>query len=202
MSENPARRLDGAPIFDPCDLLRGFEHVPLLKDDLRPFGDALSRSPAGLWARHRNGDGRQTGAELIKPGLSGGFAFSRGGRRSLFRTPGPCRPRLVLVDGPVQAISLSALKPHARLNTTFAAPGGSWSDAADEALIALVLDSAPGETILAFAPLPDGNCPSRGRAEALLRECLPARAPRILVLEPPPGGWVAALRAARTAPPA
>jgi hypothetical protein len=42
----------------------------------------------------------------------------------LFRTPGPCRRRLVLVDSPMQAICLAALKPHAHGTTTFAAPGG------------------------------------------------------------------------------
>jgi hypothetical protein len=42
----------------------------------------------------------------------------------LFRTPGPCQRRIVLVDGPMQAICLAALKPHAHGTTTFAAPGG------------------------------------------------------------------------------
>ncbi|WP_338662424.1 hypothetical protein VQH23_19700 [Pararoseomonas sp. SCSIO 73927] len=158
----------------------------------------MSRSPAGLWCRHRDASGRESGSELIKSGRTGGHAFTRGGTRSLFRTPGPCRPRLVLVDGPLQAIALAALKPHAHHNTTFAAPGGSWSRAADQALTALVTADPLRETILAFASLRDGSCPSRGRVQALLRDILPAGACDPLVLEPPSGGWVAALFEART----
>jgi hypothetical protein len=51
---------------------------------------------------------------------------------------------------------------------------------------------------LAFAPLPDGACPSRDRVQALLRDALPAGSREPLVLEPPPGGWVAALHEARS----
>jgi hypothetical protein len=182
----------------PSSLLPGFEHIPLLRADVLPYGDAVSRSPAGLWCRHRDASGQETGSELIKPGPIGGHAFTRGGTRSLFRTPGHCRPRLVLVDGPLQAIALAALKAHAAHTATFAAPGGFWSRAADQALTALVTADPPREIILAFASLRDGGCPSRDHVQALLRDILPAGARDPLVLEPPTGGWVAALHEART----
>ncbi|MBP0495036.1 hypothetical protein [Roseomonas indoligenes] len=158
----------------------------------------MSRSPGGLWCRHRDASGQETGSELIKAGSGGGHAFTRGGTRSLFHTPGPCRPRLVLVDGPLQAIALAALKPHAVHTATFAAPGGSWSRAADRVLTALVADSPPIEVILAFALLPDGSCPSRERVQTLLCDALPAGSREPLVLQPPPGGWVGALHEARS----
>jgi hypothetical protein len=199
MSAHPFRRIKPAPSSSTSRpvLLRGFEHIPLRRTDLIPFGDAVSPAPGGIWCRHRDGAGHETGSELIKAGIDGGFAFTRGGTRSLFRTPGPCRPRLVLVDGPMQALCLAALRSHAVATATFAAPGGSWSRAADEALTALVTAHPPREAILALAPLPDGTCPSRDRVLALLREVMPVGSREPLVLEPPEGGWVAALRAAR-----
>jgi hypothetical protein len=199
MAYIPPRRPDrGRSSSSQLPLLRGFEHIPLFRSDLVSFGDAVSLCPGGIWCRHRDGGGCERGSELIKAGPAGGFAFTRGGTRALFRTPGLCRPRLVLVDGPLQALCLAALKPHAHGNTTFAAPGGSWSRAADEALTAVISANTPREVILAFAALPDGTCPSHDRVLALLREVLPAGAPGPAVLEPPPGGWVAALRAARS----
>ena len=178
-------------------LLRPFEHLPLFREDLAPFGDALALSPGGIWCRHLDGEGRETGRELIVGGPSGGHRFTRGGTRALFRTPGPCRSRLALVDGPLQAVCLCALKPHAAGNTSYAAPGGSWSRGADEALRSLLTAHPPRETFLCFAPLADGSCPSRERCLALLADLLPPGSRELVVLEPPPGGWVAALRASR-----
>ncbi|HEY8614396.1 MAG TPA: hypothetical protein VIL69_24305, partial [Roseomonas sp.] len=195
----PRRPNRARPFFPSSStLLPGFEHIPLWRTDLVPFGDAVAPCPGGIWCRHRDGEGRETGSELVKAGPAGGFAFTRGGTRSLFRTPGPCRPRLVLLDGPMQAVCLAALKGHAIATATFAAPGGSWSRAADEALSALVITSTPREVILAFAPLPDGSCPSRERCLAVLRDMMPPSSREPVVLEPPPGGWVGALRAARS----
>ncbi|WP_159349540.1 hypothetical protein [Roseomonas harenae] len=199
MTYDPAKRIQPTPAssISRPSLLRGFEHIPLFSSDLTPFGAAVSFSPRGISASHRDGEGRETGCELIHAGERG-FSFTPGGTRSLFRTPGPCRPRLVLVDGPVQAICLAALKPHAHRNTTFAASSGSWSRGADKALTALVTAHPPREVILAFAPLAAGSCPSRDRCVALLRELMPPGSREPVVLEPPPGGWVGALRAARS----
>jgi hypothetical protein len=198
MAYVPPRQHNGAHAFPRSPILPGFEHLPLYRTDITPFGDAVSPCPGGLWCRHRDGEGHETGSELIKAGPAGGFAFTRGGARALFRTPGPCRRRLVLVDGPMQAIALAALKPHAIPTATFAAPGGSWSRAADDALTSLVTSNAPREVILALAPLPDRSCPSRDRVLALLSELMPESRSEPMLLEPPAGGWVAALRAARS----
>jgi hypothetical protein len=200
MTHDPARCIRPAPASSNFhgSVLRGFEHIPLLRADLTPFGAAVSPSPSGIWASHRDGTGHETGRELIRAGERG-FSFTPGGTRSLFRTPGPCRPRLVLADGPLQAICLAALNPHAHRNTTFAAPGGSWSRAADQALTALITAQPPREVILAFAPLAAGSCPSRDRCVALLREVMPPGSREPVVLEPPPAGWVGALWAARSA---
>jgi hypothetical protein len=180
------------------DVLAGFGHIPLLRRDLTPFGTEVGTNGRAIWAIHRDAAGRETGRETIYGGGGrGGFSFTPGGSKSMFRVPGPCRPRLVLVDGPIQAISLAALDgAAANAVTTYAAPGGTWTDAATAALLALVQAGDPVQVILAFATGSDGGCRSRDVSWQAISSALRTPIP-IRPIAPPAGGWAQALHMAR-----
>ncbi|MBP0447893.1 hypothetical protein J8J14_24490 [Roseomonas sp. SSH11] len=177
-------------------LLAGFAHIPLYAEDLAPFGGALRTNGHTIWAEHRDAGGALTGQEIIHGGPKISFSFTRGGKRALFQTAGRMRPRLLLTDGPPQAICAAALEhPDLTRRTTYAAPGGGWTPAASEAL-AWQLDDIE-EVVLGFALAPDGSCRSRTAVEEVL-ELLPHGSRLAVTAMPPgPGGWVAALQAAR-----
>lgn len=192
-------------IFHPTlhrhNLLAGFTHIPLCAADLAPFGDEVEVGARVLRAVHRDHAGRETGRENIHGGSAGGFSFTAGGRKALFRSPiTKLSNRLVITDGPLQAIALAALE-HAdvRITSTYAAPGGPMTRAAEAAVLALVEAMAPLSVILAFAPAADGMCRSRDICRHLLAGLILPSTPTMRVMVPPDGdGWVAALHAART----
>ncbi|MBP0447734.1 hypothetical protein J8J14_23565 [Roseomonas sp. SSH11] len=179
-------------------LLAGFAHIPLYAEDLAPFGGALRTNGHTIWAEHRNAGDALTGQEIIHGGPKITYAFARGGKRGLFRTPGPMHTRLFLADGPAQVICAAALEhPDLTRRTTYAAPGGGWTPAASEVL-AWHLHEVE-EVVLGFALAPDGSCRSRVAVEEVL-ELLPhGSRPIVTAMPPGPGGWVAALQAARRA---
>lgn len=180
-------------------ILPGFGSIPLVATDLMSFGDEVSTGGRALRALHRDAAGEVTGKEIIYGGPRHGYGFTPGGRKGLFRSTGngTCRPRLVLVDGPIQAICCAALDgPALAACTTYAAPSGPWTRAAGVALEALLNDAAPALVRLAFAPGRDGSSPSADACRALL-----SAIPAVMVetLQPPAGGWVEALRIQRRA---
>jgi hypothetical protein len=194
--------LSNTPNHQPGSL-PGFEAIPLFARDLTPFGGEVGKGGnRALWALHRDANGRVTGREIVYGGPRHGYAFTPGGRKGLFRsTPGGCHPRLVLVDGPVQAIARAALDgADLAARTTYAAPGGPWTRAAHEALRALLLrGTGPELAVLAFGAARDGSCASAGPCQALLA-CHPAV--KVEIQTPPQGGWLEALRTVRRASPA
>ncbi|MFC7739296.1 hypothetical protein ACFQX4_26845 [Roseomonas sp. GCM10028921] len=142
--------------------LAGFSSIPLFTGDLEPFGSAVTTDGRTLWAVHRDGDGHETGREIIRGGLRPTFAFTRGGSRALFRSPGRLRPRVVIADGPLPAICLAAFEGHRLASgTSYLAPGRAWTLAASSTLHALLRGAEPKEVVLAFALAPDGSCRSR-----------------------------------------
>lgn len=184
------------------NLLEGFTHIPLYRSDLLRFGDELEVGARMLRAVHRDHVGRETGREIIRGGAAGGFSFTAGGTKGLFRSPVPDRcTRLVLVDGPLPAICLAALEqPDIRAVTTYAAPGGPMTRAAEAALATLAQIVMPHEVVLAFAPAGDGLCRSSDICREVLASLLLPCTPRVRTMQPSrPDGWVEALRAARGA---
>jgi hypothetical protein len=182
---------------NPSAPLPGFAGIPLFPADLAPFGTDAGTSGRALWALHRDATGQVTGKEMVYGGDGGcgGYGFTRGGRKGLFRSTATCRSRLVLVDGPIQAIACAALEgADVTAGTTYAAPGGPWTRVAGEALEALLRRSTLKVAVLGFAPARDGTCRSATACLDIL-SAFPDVAVKTLC--PPAGSWVEALRAAR-----
>ena len=180
--------------------LAGFSHIPIFVSDLAPFGAEVGVGRRAIWAVHRDASGRETGREVIhgSPTTSGAaFSFTPGGRKSLFRSPGPCRARLVLADGPMQAVCIAAVEGASPTSPiTYAAHGGVWTAAASHALVGLLRASPPTQIVLAFAAARDGACASVMASIDAIREASIAPVP-IRRLGAPAGGWIEALRLGR-----
>lgn len=101
----------------------------------------LREGPNGsAWFAHRRHDGQLTGIEMRGPQWRG---FSADSEKSLFRLPGGTTPptRLVVVEAPIDALSLAALEgPWA--DTLYLATAGGMGPATIVALEALLAERA------------------------------------------------------------
>ena len=88
----------------------------------------LREGPAGsAWFAHFNGAGSVAHVDIRGPTYKGSLI---GGAKSLFRMPlsTPIRPRLVLAEAAIDALSVAAIE-NLRDDTLYAASGGAWGRA-------------------------------------------------------------------------
>ena len=122
-----------------------------------------------LLLRHRDAAGATLGWESVMPGRNGEaprYGYTGGAQRGLFRTPlGRCT-RLVIADGPLQAMRV-ATQEGPRCATCYAAAGGAWTEVAEAAVLDLLQRGCVREVALAFG----GHEPGR-RADLLVRAAI------------------------------
>jgi hypothetical protein len=175
-----------------CHLPQFCRELCLTANDLQPFGPELRVSTRYLQARHRELTGSITGFEIIRGEKL--FSLVPGGRKSLFRSPVAAhKARLFLADGPLPALCTAAFEAR-HADTEYAAPGGPWTRAAADAVVALVKGGIR-EVVLGFGSGPAGLS-SMEQASACLRERTVADV-TISVLLPTAGSWMRALRETR-----
>jgi hypothetical protein len=182
-----------------------FEDLGLRRADLVVFGAEVrllaDAGCAALLARHRDATGRETGWERVAAAPVGDprsgrlrYAHTRGGAKALFRSPpggGPGRQhRLLVADGALPAIAAAACDRRWSF-TRYAGVGGVWTEAAAQAVRALVEDGI-ARVVLGFAATPAGERMARA-ALADLRS-LPAC---VEVRHPDCGTWIATLQRQR-----
>jgi hypothetical protein len=123
----------------------------------------LREGPAGsAWFAHFNGAGSVAHVDIRGPTYKGSLA---GGAKSLFRMPpsAPIRPRLVLAEAAIDALSVAAIES-LRADTLYAASGGGMGPGTIAALEALLTAMAtlPGAL---FCSATDANGPGDRFAE-------------------------------------
>jgi hypothetical protein len=124
---------------------------------------AMREGPAGsAWFAHFNDAGSVAHVDIRGPTYKGSLA---GGAKSLFRMPlsTPIRPRLVLAEAAIDALSVAAIES-LRDNTLYAASGGGMGPGTIAALEALLTAMAtlPGAL---FCSATDANGPGDRFAE-------------------------------------
>ena len=150
--------------------------------------DLIREGPKGsAWFAHRDQEGRLAGIEMRGPGWRG---MAAGSDKTLFRLPGGSlsAPRLVVVEAPIDALSLAALEGP-RADTLYLATAGGIGPGTLRALRALLAERAmdPAAELVAAS---DAD-PAGDRHAACLTELAAAAGVRAARLRPPPaaGDW-------------
>jgi hypothetical protein len=150
--------------------------------------DLIREGPKGsAWFAHRDQEGRLAGIEMRGPRWRG---MAAGSDKTLFRLPGGSlsAPRLVVVEAPIDALSLAALEGP-RADTLYLATAGGIGPGTLQALRTLVASRAmdpAAELIAASDADPPGD-----RHATCLTELAATAGMRAARLRPPPaaGDW-------------
>jgi Protein of unknown function (DUF3991)/Toprim-like len=130
-------------------------HLPAAIIQIAIEADVLREGPAGsAWFAHRDPLGAVTHVDIRGPAYKGSLS---GGVKSLFRLPpgGAVRPRLVLAEAAIDALSVAALES-LRPDTVYAATSGGMGPATIAALEALLAEMAT-TPVAAFCSAADAN---------------------------------------------
>lgn len=104
--------------------------------DIAEFKGEVVSDRYSIKFKFRDTTGAVTGIETMRGPRR--FLFTQGGKRALFHGPTSRRQHRVLIaDGPLAAVCAAAVEGH-RADTLYAAPGGTLSAMAGDALLGLI----------------------------------------------------------------
>lgn len=127
----------------------------ITQSDIAAMHGEVQATPFAIRSVQRDADGEVTGMETML-GVKR-FAFTPGGTLGLFAAPRTGnRNRLLLAQGPFQAICAAAVENH-RPDTVYAAPPGRWIPRATQALVALIRQMRITHVVLGMPLNGSGN---------------------------------------------
>lgn len=148
-----------------------------------------------VFAQHHDSEFRALDWECIYRDANGRAAsrYKRGAQKGIVFTPPQNTTRLIVTQGVLSALAAAALLPAEDRTTCVAAIGGVWTPEAAACVVSLYFRTMADAVEIAF----DTHAPAlrEMRDDAVHR--LNAGNVDAVALEPPPDGWLGALRGTR-----